>query len=633
MNTLIQNGIRIALAQMPVKAGEPRMNARWMIGEIHSAATRGADIIIFPELCVPGYVIGDMPEDESFVRDVWYWNDRIVTATKGLSIVAIFGSYAIDRAGAVGEDGRLRKINAGFVAQNGALVQNVGGRTFFAKTLMPKYRMFDDERHYLSSQKLAAEYQMDIEDLLQPYVVSIRGTNIRIGAMICEDMWDKDYAIKPGKVFAEQGIDLMVNISCSPWGWQKNRARHENVRRLASDIKVPFIYVNNAGVQNNGKNFIVFDGASTVYNEYGDVAAYLPPYFMGVEDVLVAAQMSPVSYVEADDVTQLWCGIESGARAYFETIPKHLRKVVIGLSGGIDSAVVAAIMVRVLGPENVVGINMPYGDYNSDETKDAAKVLADNLGIKYLVMPIDDLVNTQAKLHGIEPGSAAFKTLQAIARMTVLAAHASLIGAIYTCNGNKSETAYGFFTRDGDGRGSIALLGDLLKGEVYQLAHHLNAVEYGREVIPRATIEVEPMDELGPQIAGVVRKDPFDYGRVDVTGNLVRGYHDAWVHAVVGYRRNPEWFLEQYLAGTLESSLLLPEGKVQRLFPTATAFVDDLERCWKLFWAASQKRVQSVPNILVSKRAFGWDYRESVLIEEYTERYYELVGSTPGLRR
>ena len=132
------------------------------------------------------------------------------------------------------------------------------------------------------------------------------------------------------------------------------------------------------------------------------------------------------------------------------------------------------------------------------------------------------------------------------------------------------------------------------------------------------------MDELGPQAVGAARKDPFDYGRVDAEGNLVRGYHDAWVHAVVGFRRNPEWFLERYLAGDLEKLMLLPEGKVATLFPTVANFVADLERCWNLFWAAPQKRVQSVPNILVSKRAFGFDRRESVMAPYYTERYLQL---------
>ncbi len=619
---LLDSGIKVALAQMPVAAGDPRSNATWMISEIAAAAGRGVDLIIFPELCVPGYLIGDMPEDESFVRDVWYWNDRIVDATHGREIVAIFGSYATDRDDATGEDGRLRKLNAGFVAQAGKLLQSQADRTCFAKTLMPKYRMFDDERHYLSTQKLAGEYDTLVEDLLQPYVLTIRGCELSVGTMICEDMWDQDYAIKPGRILAEQGIDLLVNISCSPWGWQKNRARHQNVRRLMGHLNVPFLYVNNVGVQNNGKNFIVFDGASTVYNEHGDVTAYVPAYFAGVVDTIVTAGASSISYEEADDVTQLWRGIEAGTRGYLTTIPERMRKVVIGLSGGVDSAVVAALMVHVLGREHVIGINMPYGDYNSEATRDAAADLASRLGIEYHVLPIDELVNAQAALHGIEPGSASFKTVQAIARMTVLAAHASKVGGIFTCNGNKSETAFGYFTLNGDGRGSIAPIGDLLKGEVYQLAHYLNIVVYEREVIPQATIDVDPMDELGPQ--GGVRKDPFDYGRVLANGTLVRGYHDAWVHAVVGFRKNPEWFLEQYLAGTLEAALLLPVGKLQSLFPTKEAFVDDLERCWNLSWATPWKRVQSVPNILVSKRAFGFDYRESVLGVYYTERYRAL---------
>ena len=456
MKTLMQKGLRTALAQMSVIAGSPRVNAVWMMNEIAQAKTRGIDILIFPELCVPGYLIGDEAEDESFVHDVWYWNDRIVAATKGSEMVVIFGSYVIDREGALGEDGRLRKLNAGIVSQNGMVLSNRAGLPFFVKTLMPKYRMFDDERHFLSLVKMAIERNELLEAILQPFDVTIRGEALRLGAIICEDMWDQDYSVKPGKILAAHGIDLMVNISCSPWGWQKNRARHQNVMRLARDIGVPFIYVNNVGVQNNGKNFIVFDGSSTIYNEQGEVAAYREPYRSGVKDFTVTTGMSPVPYEEADDVTQLFSGLVFGLRGYFLTIPDRMRKMVIGLSGGVDSAVVAALMVHVLGKKNVIGINLPYGDYNSVETRDAAKELADNLDIEYHVMPIDDLVHAQVKLHGIEPGTASFKTVQAIARMTVLAAHASKVGGIFTCNGNKSETAFGYFTLNGDGRGSIA---------------------------------------------------------------------------------------------------------------------------------------------------------------------------------
>ena len=622
-STLMKDGVNIAMAQMPVIPGNPRANADWMIREIASATTRGVDIIIFPELCVPGYLIGDMPEDESFVLDVWRQNLRIVKATKGSEIVVIFGSYAIVDDGEVGEDGRKRKFNAGLVAWRGNLHGDANGRKFFAKTLMPKYRMFDDERHFISLAKLAIEEEKQLEEELAPFVIVVRGQVFWLGAMICEDMWDCDYAQKPGQILAKNGIDLMVNISCSPWGWQKNRARHQNVKRLSEYVNVPFVYVNNVGVQNNGKNFVVFDGSSTVYNEQGDVAASLAPYFEGVQDVVVQTAMPHSEVVEANDITQLWCGVEYGARGYFRTIPASMRKVVIGLSGGVDSAVVAALMVHILGKENVVGINMPYGDYNSTETREGAAETARRLGIEYHVMPIDDLVNAQARLHGTKPGTSQFKTIQAIARMTVLAAHAGKVGGIFTCNGNKSEIAFGYFTLNGDGRGSIAPLGDLLKGEVYQLAHHLNTVVFDKEVIPRAVMDVEPMDELGPQGSGV-RKDPFDYGRVLADGTFVRGYHDAMVHAIIGFRKNPEWILEHYITGDLDEQLLLPKGTVARLFPRAGLFVDNLEWSWSLFANATWKRVQSVPNILVSKRAFGWDYRESVLPPYDTARYTTL---------
>jgi NAD+ synthase (glutamine-hydrolysing) len=564
-----------------------------------------------------------MPEDESFVCDVWHQNDRIVESTNGSEIVVIFGSYATNKDDARGEDGRLRKFNAGFVVQNGIRMRNQAGFPFFVKTLMPKYRMFDDERHYLSLAKFAIERKVKLKDLLTPFTVTIRDQSLRIGPMICEDMWDGDYPQKPGRILAKHGVDLLVNISCSPWGWQKNRARHKAVKALSSYTKVPFIYVNNAKVQNNGKNFLVFDGATTVHNEHGDVVRYLPPYFEGVVDVLVLQQMPKVEYEESGDVAQLCQGIMYGLSGYFHTIPKSMHKVVIGLSGGVDSAVVSALMVHILGKENVIGINMPYGDYNSEETRDNARETAERLGIEYHVMPIDSLVNAQAAMQSTKPGTSQFKTIQAIARMTVLAAHASSVGGIFTCNGNKTEIAFGYYTLNGDGRGSIAPLGDLLKGEVYQLAHYLNTVVYKKEVIPRAVMDVEPMDELGPQGSGV-RKDPFDYGRVTKDGTFVRGYHDAMVQAFVGWRLNPEWFLEHYAQGDLEEKLLLAPGKIKTLFGRTDYFIEDLERCWNLFHHATWKRVQSVPNVLVSKRAFGWDYRESVLEPHYTDRYGNL---------
>jgi NAD+ synthase (glutamine-hydrolysing) len=387
--------------------------------------------------------------------------------------------------------------------------------------------------------------------------------------------------------------------------------------------------VNATGVQNNGKDFIVFDGSSTVYNEVGSVAHAVPPYANGVEDFVLDAHLPEAPHTEASDVTQLWNGIERGLRGFIETVPPHMRKAVVGLSGGIDSAVVAALMVHVLGKENVIGITMPYGDYNSAETRANARSVAEALGISFEVRPIDALVDAQATMHDMAPGTSPFKTVQAIARMTVLAARAGAVNGFFTSNGNKSELAFGYYTLNGDGRGAIAPLGDLLKGEVYQLAHYMNTVVFGREVIPRAVIDVAPMDELGPQGSGV-RKDPFDYGHITPEGVFVRGYHDAMVHAIVGFRKDAEWFLDCYLQGTLERELGLNEGTIASLFATSHDFVADLERCFALFSNATWKRVQSVPLILVSKRAFGWDYRESVLPPFRSTRYEELKRALLG---
>lgn len=623
MKQFMQEGVRFALAQMPIEAGNPRKNADWMIAEIKRADARGVDVIIFPELAVSGYLIGDMFEDDSFVRDVWRQNERIILATKGLSVHAIFGTIVTDGAEKKGEDGRLRKINGGLVVHDGRVCTNRDGTPFFAKTNLPKYRMFDEVRHMYTALQLARESGMDVSTYLQPFHLYIRGKTLTIAPTVCEDMWDDDYLVKPIRIIAKKGADVVINVSMSPWGWQKNRVRNRTVKALVAEVKVPFIYVNGSGTQNNGKNMHEFDGTTTVYNEHGEVVFYLRPYYEGVEDVTLTLDMPKVEYTEPDDVTQLYDGVVYGIKGHFDLLPPRLRKVVVGLSGGIDSAVVAALMVKVLGAPNVVGINMPYGDYNSAETKDNARETARRLGIEYHVIPITDDVDAKAKQMNVTPGSGQFKTLQAIMRMITLQTYASMIGGVFSSNGNKPEIAFGWFTKNGDGLGSIAPLADLLKGEVYQLAHHLNTVQFDREVVPQAVIDVDPMDELGPQEGE--RKDPYDYGRVLPDGTLVRGYHDQMVHALLGFRKNPEWFLEQYLAGTLEEALLLPEGKLASLFASDKDFVEDIERCWKAFHSATWKRVQSVPSVLVSKRAFGWDFRESVVKEAYfTDRYHEL---------
>jgi NAD+ synthase (glutamine-hydrolysing) len=626
METFKKDGFLFALAQMPVQAGNPRVNADWRITETDRAEARGVDVIIFPELCDLGYLIGDKFEDDNFVLDSVKQNDRVIANTKGKHITVISGAVIVPDKNAKGQDGRMRKINGGFVAQNGNVLKNRAGVAFFAKTNIPKYRMFDEIRHMTSAQDLARELGMSIEDYLQPFDIPIGDQVLVVGVIDCEDSWIKDYFVQPPLILAEKGIDLLVNVSASPSGWQKNRARHAAFQTYLKDLGIPMIYVNISGTQNNGKSMYGFDGVSTVYNKDGDVSASLPPYFEGVQDVLVKPGMPAVSFAEPSDIVQLWDAFEYQVRGFFQTLPEHLRGAAVGLSGGVDSGVAFAALAYILGKDKVHGFNMPFRDYNGQQTRGAAAHIASALGTAYTEIPIDEPVEWSLRNCGnIQPGTDEFKTVLATQRGKTLMDQARNLGLIYTCNGNKSEIALNFFTNDGDGRGALALLGDLSKGEVSQLGWYINTVLYEREVIPWELItqELPPMDELGPSTIDV-RKDPFDYGRVLRDGTLIRGYHDQLVHAFIGFRKDPEWLLQRYVAGDLESELLLEKGKIDSLFPTAEAFVADVERCWNALHASTWKRVQTPTNIPVSKRPFGFDYRESILPAYYTDRYFEL---------
>ncbi len=625
MKTFEKDGFLFALAQMPVQAGNPRANADWKIAETNRAEARGVDVIIFPELSDLGYLIGDKFEDDNFVLDGVKQNSRVIANTEGKRITVISGAVIVPDITAKGEDGRMRKINGGFVAQNGQVLKNRAGMPFFAKTNLPKYRMFDEDRHMTTALQLARELGMSIEDYLQPFDIPIGNQVLVVGVIDCEDGWPKDYFVKPPMVLAEKNIDLFINVSASPSGWQKNRARHNAFQAYLKVLGIPMIYVNISGTQNNGKSMYGFDGVSTVYNKDGDVAASLPPYFEGVQDVLVKPDMPAVPFAEPSDMAQLWDAFEYQIRGFFETLPEHLRGAVVGVSGGLDSAVVIAALAYILGKDRVHGFNMPFRDYNGKQTRGAAAHITSALGVPYTIIPIDEPVEWTLRNTNIQPGTDEFKTVLATQRGKTLMDQARNLGLIYTCNGNRSEVALNFFTNDGDGRGALALLGDISKGEVSQLGWFINTVLYECEMIPWELItqELPPMDELGPSTTAV-RRDPFDYGRVLRDGTLIRGYHDQLVHAFIGFRKDPQWLLERYQAGDLESELLLEKGKIDSLFPTAEAFVADVERCWNALHASTWKRVQTPTNIPVSKRPFGFDYRESILPAYYTDRYYEL---------
>jgi NAD+ synthase (glutamine-hydrolysing) len=613
--------VKIAIAQIDIMAGHPDVNVKKMIGEIEKAKHDGDDIIVFPEMSVPGYLLGDEWENTAFVKDCYAYNEEIKKAATGITV--IWGNIDLDET-KKSEDGRIRKYNAAFIAQN----QTFLGSGCIHKTLMPKYREFDDERHFYSTRKEAQDSALSIEEMLHPFAVTINGTTRKIGLILCEDMWSDDYTINPIDILLEKGSELIVNISCSPWTWRKNNKRHSVVRNRIQEHPVYFVYANNIGIQNNGKNIFLFDGNSTIYNPDGSLLNVAKDYteetikatiFAGTTEILPNPEVN-----EERDRKELYTGLVYGIRKFFENFPG--KKVVIGLSGGIDSALSAALLTRALGAEHVYAINMP-SQYNSETTKGAARTLAQNLGIHYTTISIQaSYENTIKELEsavftrldgsgtttGLKLSGMNKENIQARDRgARVLAGVASVLGAVFVNNGNKTETAFGYATLYGDVNGAIAPIADLYKMEVYDLARYINKEE---PVIPDTIFNIPASAELSAdQNVDEGKGDPIFYP-----------YHDKLVKAFVEFRLDPEDILQFYADGILEQTIKCDPGLIGNYFKNAASFIADLEHKWKLYKMSYFKRIQAPPIIAVSKRAFGFDVRESQNGIYFTQRYLRL---------
>lgn len=594
------NALKISLCQMEVIPGKPDANTAYIIREIEAAAGRGIDIIAFPEMCTTGYLIGDIFEDTAFIQDVAILNQKIVEATK-IGVTAIFGTI-IAPPGQKGEDGRHRMQNAGMVAKDGVLAG------WSVKTLQPDYRFFNDDKHMYSFRKVLEERGKSIKECLLPHQVQTHIGLLKIGVILCEDMWRTDYFFNPTETLVENGAELIFNLSASPWGWQKNRKRHQVVKDLLSESPVAFCYVNNTGAQNVGKNILVFDGSSAVYGADGDIIFEAPAYAKGSHDFTFDADLPALAPKPQDDTAELYAAM---TRATKSIVPQGAT-VAIGMSGGIDSSTAAAHFVDVLGADRVLGIHMPF--INVPGAEDKAKTVADALGIRLEIKPIKDLVEAVCRACNIESRTLAYENVQARARKDILAAMAQKIGGVFSCNSNKVEIAFGYGTLYGDLAGFYAPFGDLVKREIRQIADYLNKVRFGREVISKECIDQRPTAGLAEG-----QFDPFDYGGLDR-----RGYHDEMVRAFTEFRRNPEWFLELYMRGKLENELKLEPETLKKLFSDPRDFIRDLENSWIKFYGSYFKRIQSVPIPVFSKRAFGRDLEESMLSPHFTSNYQSL---------
>lgn len=613
--------MNIAIAQMEVIPGRPDKNVPKILKEAEAAKGRKVDIIFFPELAVSGYLNGDEWENDSFIKDLVGYNRDILEKSDG---IAIFWGNVFAEFDKNGEDGRTRKYNAVYVAQDRKWVNNgvFDGHSF--KSLMPKYREFDDERHFYSLPKLAAERGVALEQLLKPFPIKTKDKTVNIGAILCEDMWWPDYSVNPTHILVKNGADIIVNLSASPWTWRKNDKRHEVVRNLLKSEHKQFIYVNNVGIQNNGKNIFLFDGNSTVYNSDGTLSSIVPDYQEKTVDVSLPSrnkiELPERKPYDDEDIAELHKGLIYGIRKFFESI--GMKRAVIGLSGGIDSAVDACLLTEALGKENVYAINMP-SNFNSEITKEAAFQLAKNLGIHYSVISIQDSVDlTVNKLQnaGFPVDSLGLENIQSRDRgSTLLAAISQSLEAVFISNGNKTEVAFGYATLYGDITGALGPLQDVYKGEVYKLGRFYNE-KTGWNVIPDDSFNLPPSAELSPdQDVTKGKGDPIIYP-----------IHDMYVKAFVEFRRDPEYLLGLYMQGKLEEKLNIPKGLINKHFPTAAGFVNDLEDKWITYKKMVFKRIPGVPNIVVSKRAFGFDLREAQNEPYFTRRYHELKKELLG---
>lgn len=585
--------MKIGLAQIEVTPRNIEANLKKIFDFIKQAKKEKLDAIVFPEMVVGGYLIGDEWENEDYINKLLLANEKIKNQSDG--IIVVWGNVDVDMR-KKNEDGRWRKYNAGFVACDLQWAKGgvENGRTY--KSLMPKYREFDDERHFYSLQKYAIEHDRALKSVLRPFETNTGN----LGVMMCEDMWSDDYGINPTEILSKNGAEVIINLSCSPWTINKNDKRHRVVKERLKTSRLPFLYCNNVGIQNNGKNIFVFDGGSTAYNAEGEIVCELDAYQEGV--LIYDSMQTTTAKIKKDDtVKELWEGIVYGLKKFFEKLPS--KKAVIGLSGGIDSTLVACFLVKALGKENVTAINMP-SKFNSDLTKSASAMLARNLGIDYKVIPIQeavDLTISQLLEAGFELSDLAKENIQARDRGSrILAGAASALGAVFTNNGNKTETALGYCTMYGDVNGAIAPIADLYKGQVYELARYANRVM--SDVIPREILEVVPSAELSD--------------KQDVTKGLgdpmIYPYHDKLLRAFVEWRVGKETLIELYKAGKISEYLQL-EKTIDNYFADESSFVADIEDKWRKYKTAIFKRVQAPPIIAVSRRAFGFDLRESIM--------------------
>jgi len=462
--------VKIALGQINPTVGDFSGNAAKIIDFSRRALAGGAGLILFPELSVCGYPPRDLVERSSFVIKNNQTAQRIAAETRGIAVICGLVTVA--------------EPDAGRNSMNSAALLMDGKIAFLqSKMLLPTYDVFDEMRNFAParSQKLL------------PFCGN------QMALTICEDAWNDKlfwpkrlYSVDPVEKLIQAGGNFVLNISASPFWIGKRELRRDMLASIARQHKVPVALVNQVG----GNDSLVFDGSSIVLNREGKIIAQGKSF----EEDLIYFDSATLTgdmheQVVGDDAS-VYHALVLGTRDYIHKC--GFRKAIIGLSGGIDSALTAVIAADAIGPENVIGIGMP-GPFSSQGSIDDARVLAKNLGIRFELLSINPAYEAYLEiLKDVFAGQKEDTTeenLQSRARGMLLMALSNKFGAIVLSTGNKSELGVGYCTLYGDMVGGLAVISDVPKTLVYRLSHYANSK---RPVIPRATIEKPPSAELRP---------------------------------------------------------------------------------------------------------------------------------------
>ena len=551
--------MKIALAQINPTIGDFNYNFEKIRQASEKAKMASCDLVVFSEMAVSGYPPRDLLDKADFVEANLHCLDRLVESIYGIGVICGFVDKNPNAGG-------KPLFNAAVLFENGKRIYQVN------KRLLPSYDVFDEERHFEPGTSCTA----------------LLYKNRRIGLTICEDIWnDKDffkkrvYPIDPVQRMIQDGADLLINISASPFYMGKIRLRHDMIGSIAKKYATILTYVNQVG----GNDSLIFDGASCAYDGMGNRIAQGADFEEDLVVIDVEAGKGDVHPVSKSDAASVLKALVMGTADFVTKC--RFSKVVIGLSGGIDSALTACIAVRALGRENVISVFMP-SRYTSVENFEDTRQLADNLGIPLLKIPIDAIFE-----EFIQPVSPDFnrenpgiteQNIQARIRGTLLMAVANKENAILLSTGNKSELAVGYCTLYGDMNGGLDVISDVPKTMVYKLADLINAEN---PFIPQRILEKAPSAELKPN-----QKDQDDLPPYDELDRI----------------------LKAYIEDLKSAEELLKMEFDPKLVEEVIARIDRNE----------YKRHQAPPGLKVTSRAFGYGRRIPI-----AQRYiWKFVGTS-----